>query len=539
MGVDEFDYIIVGAGSAGCVIANRLSENGRLRVLVLEAGGSDRQLMIKLPIGYGRTFFDERINWKFETEPDPGCNDRVGYWPRGKVIGGSSSINALVYCRGLPQDFEDWKSNGAAGWGWNDVRPHFESIECQVGRDGRSTGDGALYVTDVTHRAHIANRHFFNAAREIGLNATDDFNGPNPEGVGYYRITTKNGMRCSAADAFLRPALSRGNIKLITGAVVEKVTFEGRKATGVVYRRDGQTATVRARHEVVLSAGAIKSPQILQLSGIGPGNVLSASGVDTLLDNPNVGGNLQDHLGINYFYKATEPTLNNELSPWWGKLFAGMKYVLGRTGPLSLSVNQCGGFVRSSPDVRKPDIQLYFNPLSYTTAPEDKRPLVNPDPFPGFTICFQPTRPTSRGRVDIQSPDFGAPPKIDTNYLSTDKDIDDVIAGGHLIQSLVRTSGLQKLIAGPVDRDMATFSDDDIIQDFRQRCGTVFHPASTCRMGQNKIGSVVDPDLKVHGVENLRVIDASIFPCVTSGNINAPTMMLANKAADVILKNIR
>jgi len=533
----QYDYIIVGAGSAGCVLADRLSEDGRNKILVVEAGGSDRRLFIKLPIGYGRVFFDERVNWKFETEPDPACDGRIGYWPRGKVLGGSSSINALIYCRGLPEDFNDWRDGGAPGWGWDDVRPHYEKIERKIAIDGSVQGDGPLWVTNVSDRAHRANRHFFNAAREIGLLETDDFNGDQPEGVGYYPITTKKGVRCSAADAFLRPALRRDNITLMTKAHVQDVTFDGNQATGVTFLRDGKIEQIQARKEVILCAGSVKSPQLLQLSGIGPGELLKHYAVKIIRENDNVGGNLQDHIAANYHYKATEPTVNNQLAPWWGKVVAGLKYGLSRRGPLSLSVNQCGGFVRSGPSVMRPDMQLYFNPLSYTTAPEGKRPLVNPDPFPGFLICFQPTRPTSRGRIDIQSPDASTAPKITSNYLSTQKDQDDVVAGGRLVQSLVRTQGLKQLIQEPVDHQLDQFTDEEILTDFRGRCSTVFHPASTCAMGTDEKSSVVDLNLKVHGVVGLRVVDASVFPTVTSGNINAPTLMLAHKAADAILKD--
>ncbi|MBC8445211.1 MAG: GMC family oxidoreductase N-terminal domain-containing protein, partial [Rhodospirillaceae bacterium] len=288
--MEEYDYIIVGAGSAGCVLAERLSRDGEHRILILEAGGSDRRLWIKLPIGYGKTFYDERINWKYETEPDHAFNGRKGYWPRGKVLGGSSSINALVYCRGLPEDFDDWRDAGAQGWAWEDVRPHFEAIERHIAADGSVTGDGPLWITDVRERTHRVNRHFFNAAREIGFSQTDDFNAAQPEGVGHYRITTRNGIRCSAADAFLRPALRRANVSLISRVMVHRITFEGRRATGVDFRRDGQQVQIRARKEVISSAGSVNSPKLLQLSGVGPGSLLRNQGIEVVVDNPHVGG---------------------------------------------------------------------------------------------------------------------------------------------------------------------------------------------------------------------------------------------------------
>ncbi|WP_259783058.1 GMC family oxidoreductase [Aestuariispira ectoiniformans] len=534
--MDEFDYIIVGAGSAGCVLADRLSADGQNRVLVLEAGGTDRRLWIKVPIGYGRTFFDERVNWKYETEPDEGTNGRRSYWPRGKALGGSSSINAMVYFRGLAHDYEDWRQAGATGWGWDDVRPVFEKLERRIAVDGSTRGDGPVMISDVADQAHRTNRYFFDASKEVGLPKTEDFNGISPEGVGYYQITTRGGVRCSAADAFLRPAMKRRNVTLVSNALVERVTFDGKRATGVRYKMGGRSVSATVRKEVILSAGAVNSPQLLQLSGIGPGALLQEMGIEPIHVNEAVGGNLQDHISISYFYKATEPTLNNELAPWWGKVRAGMQYVLTRKGPLSLSVNQCGGFVKSSSTVAHPDMQLYFNPVTYTTAPVGKRPIINPDPFAGFIISFQPSRPTSRGRIDIKSPNPRIAARIQPHYLTSNKDLDDVVAGGRMVRSLVATNGLRNLIKEAIPPDLGSMSDDDILSDFRQRCGTVFHPVSTCAMGSDPENSVVDSDLKVRGVDGLRVVDASVFPNITSGNTNAPTIMVAYKAATQILQ---
>jgi len=382
---------------------------------------------------------------------------------------------------------------------------------------------------------HPLSRHYFAAARDLGLRVTDDFNGPEPEGVGFYRITARGGLRCSAADAFLRPALARPNCRLRTHALVRRVRFAGRRATGVEYEAGGRLFVATARREVILSAGAVNSPQILQLSGVGPGALLQRFGVEIVLDNRNVGGHLQDHLAVSYFYRSREPTLNDVLHPWSGKILAGLRYVLTRRGPLSISVNQCGGFVRSSPAAARPDLQLYFNPLTYTTAPAGKRPLMNPDPYPGSILSFQPCRPTSRGRIDIRSPDPGAAPAIAPNSLATDRDVEDVIAGGRFMQRLVATKAMSALIAGPIPPVPDAMSDDDIVEDFRRRCGTVFHPVGTCRMAPGPGDGVVDPQLRVHGVAALRVIDASVFPYVTSGNTNAPTLMVAQKGAELVL----
>ncbi|WP_454685382.1 GMC family oxidoreductase [Ancylobacter moscoviensis] len=532
--MQEFDYIVVGAGSAGCVLADRLSASGKYTVLVLEAGGSDRRFWIKVPIGYGRTFYDETVNWKFETEPDAGLGGRRGYWPRGRVVGGSSSINALVYCRGLPDDFDDWREAGNPGWGWEDVRAAFERSETLHDEDGRR-GSGPLHVANVAREIHPLSRHYIAASREMGLPVTRDFNGPQPEGVGFYWITTHRGLRCSAADAFLRPALARRNCRLVKNALVRRVLFSGRKAVGVEYEAGGEVRRARAGREVVLSAGAINSPKILQLSGIGPGALLRGHGIDVVHDNPGVGGNLQDHLAVSYFYKAREPTLNNVLNPWTGKIRAGLRYILTRRGPLSISVNQCGGFVRSSPAAPRPDLQLYFNPLTYTTAPEGKRPLMNPDPYPGFILSFQPCRPSSRGRIDIRSPDPHTAPAIEPNSLSSNQDIETVIAGGRFMRRMANTEAMRALISEEIPPLLQPMTDEEIVEDFRARSGSVFHPVGTCGMGPRERGNVVDATLSVYGVEGLRVVDASIFPNITSGNTNAPTIMVGQKGADMIL----
>ena len=531
----EFDTIIVGSGSAGCVLADRLTQDGRRSVLLLEAGGSDRRFWIKLPIGYGRTYYDERINWKYETAPEPALDGRTGYWPRGKVIGGSSSINAMVYCRGLPDDFDAWRAAGNTGWGWDDVEPVFRRTERRVDAQGRAAEGGPLFVSDVDREMHPLREHYFAAAREMGLPHTDDFNGSQPEGVGTYQINVRKGMRWSAADAFLRPALRRTNLRLMGGARVHRILFEGRRAVGVVFEQGGVLLTARARSDVILSAGAVNSPQLLQLSGVGPGALLQQHGIGVVLDQAAVGGQLQDHIAVSYSYESNEPSLNNQLYPWHGKLLAGLRYVLARRGPLSVSVNQCGGFVRSRPGLAQPDQQLYFNPLTYSTAPHGKRPLMNPDPFAGFILSAQPCRPTSRGRIDIASGDPTAAPAIRPNYLSTQADIDAVVAGGKFLQRMLHTKAMRAVIKKPIAPDLAAMDAGQIVADFRARCGTVFHPVGTCGMGPDLRHAVVDPQLRVHGIAGLRVVDASVFPGITSGNTNGPTIMVAQKAADLIL----
>ena len=371
------------------------------------------------------------------------------------------------------------------------MRAAYDRIERRLDAAGSVLREGDITISDVSAGCHPLKRHYFAAAEEMGLAVTDDFNGDVPEGVGLYRITTRDGFRCSAADAFLRPAMKRPNLRVACGVLVERVDFDGRRAVGVSYRRGGVMRQARARREVILSAGAVNSPLLLQRSGVGPGALLQSLGIPVLLDQPRVGENLQDHLGINYYYKATERTLNDDLVPLAGKLRAALRYALSRSGPLSLSVNQCGGFVRSDPGLNRADLQLYFNPLSYSTAPVGKRPLMHPDPWPGFILCFQPCRPRSRGRVSLRSTEPGAAPRIEPNYLSDEHDLRDVVAGGRFIQRMARTAAMRALIAERVPPDVESMDDERILADFRERCGTVFHPVGTCAMGPDMATAVV------------------------------------------------
>jgi len=534
----KFDFIIVGAGSAGCVLANRLSENGRHSVLILEAGGSDFNFWIQMPIGYGKAFYDKRINWMYMTEPDPGTNGRCSYWPRGKVLGGSSSINAMVYIRGQREDFDEWKAMGNTGWGWDSVLPYFrKSEQSQNGGDEWRGADGPLYVSDVSQDLHPLCQNYLRAAQECGLPLNADFNGETQEGVGLYQNTAKGGRRMSAARAYLHPAIRRSNLRVEKKAHATRILFEGQKAVGVEYRQNGQLKKVHADKEVILSAGSINSPQLLQLSGVGDAKTLKKFGIDVILDAPAVGDHLQDHLGISYLYRSRVPTLNDQLYPWWGKLWHGMQYALTRRGPLSLGVNQGGGFFRTRPDLEKPNMQLYFSPVSYTEAPVGKRPLMNPDPFPGLQLGVQPSRPTSRGYLTIRSADPLDHPSIQPNYLSTRDDMEETLEGVKFLRELAAAPSLESVIDHEIAPGPDVQSREELIEDIRQRSGTVFHPVSTCRMGTDTKQNVVDQRLAVHGIAKLRIVDASIFPSLTSGNTNAPAIMVGEKGADMILED--
>jgi choline dehydrogenase len=533
--MQNYDYIIIGAGSAGCVLANRLTENGKHSVLLLEAGGSDANFWVWMPIGYGKAFYHKNLNWMYTSEANEHLHSRTMYWPRGKVLGGSSSINAMVSIRGNPADFDEWESLGNKGWGWRHVLPYFKKLETDnYGESQWHGSSGPVNIDQVSHRMHPLCKNFIAACQENGFSKNSDFNGENFEGIGYYKLTTKNGLRMSTARAYLRTAKKRQNLTIETHAHVMRIIMDAKTAKGVEFEQAGKHHQVTANREIILSAGAIGSPQILQLSGIGPAELIKSHDITLHHAQENVGQNLQDHLGLDYLYKATEPTLNNQLYPWYGKLWQGMKYLTTRGGPLSLSVNQGGGFVHSNPSKQYADIQLYFSPVSYTKSTPGKRALMNPDPFPGFLLGFQPTRPYSLGSITIKSANHRDYPSINPNYLSDERDIEDMINGSKLMRKLASQPSLRAIITEELKPGSSINTREEMIEDIRQRASTVFHPVSTCRMAPDPKYGVVNTKLQVHGVENLRVVDASTFPTITSGNTNLPTIMLAEKAADII-----
>lgn len=537
--MDETDIIIVGAGSAGCVLADRLTADGRHKVTLVEAGASDRRLFVQMPLGYGKLYYDPAVNWLFRTEPDPGLLGARDHWPRGRVLGGSSSINAMVWCRGHPEDYEDWRRAGNPGWGWDDVLPAFKAIEDnEAGANGlRGTG-GPLFISANKRDLHPLIRPYLDACAMEGLPFTPDFNGDRQEGAGTYQVTIKGGRRNSAARAFLRPAMRRANLRVVTRAQVTRVMIEGGRATGIEYRQGGTPIRLSAR-TVILAAGAIGSPHLLHLSGIGPGEQLQAQGIPVLKDNPNVGDHLLDHQGVNYTYRMKVPTLNDLLRPWWGKILCGMNYVLRGRGPLAMSVNQGGGFFRTRPDLPRPNMQLYAQAFSTLLPKEGERPILNPDPFSGFSLGLSNCRPTSRGHLRLRSPDPLAHPAITANAYSTDHDVAEMLDAVKFLRRLAAQPPLATLIAEELRPGPACVTDDDLIADLRTRSGTVYHPSGTCRMGPDAYTSVVDPQLRVHGVEGLRVIDASVFPNLIAGNTNAPAIMVGWKGADLVNAALR
>jgi len=523
-----FDYVIVGGGSAGAALAARLS--AWARVLLLEAGGTARHPWVNVPLGYGKVFHDARFNWKYQTEPDPVLG-RPMYWPRGKGLGGSSSINAMVWVRGHAQDFDGW----GPGWQWQDVEPVFRRMEDWQGTPDSARGSGGpVSVVDMTPAMHPLSRAYVTAAGEAGIPANPDYNSGEMTGAGFYQITTHKGRRASTAQAYLRPLRNRESLCIRTGAQATRVLFDGHRATGVEYRHNGQLRRAEARAEVVLCGGAINTPQLLQLSGIGPGALLQKMEIETRLDAPHVGRNLMDHLGVDLMFAARQPSLNQVLRPFHGKLRAALEYALTRKGPLSMSLNQGGGFVRLDGDHGPPDLQLYFSPLTYKGAIDGRRRLMSPDPFPAFRLGFSPCKPTSSGYLQLRTPDPFTPPEMHPGYLSTNADCDMMLEGMRLIRRIAQTPAFQAIAEREMDPGPALQGDAELLEHIKRDCWTVFHQCGTARMGADPAQSVVDHRLRIHGLAGLRVADASIFPTIPSGNTNAPAIMVGEKAADII-----
>jgi choline dehydrogenase len=536
--MQTYDFIVVGSGSAGSVVAERLSASGRHSVLVLEAGGTDRRFYVQMPLGYGKTFFDPAVNWNYKAEPDPGLAGNADHWPRGKLLGGSSSINAMVWIRGAREDYDGWAAQGNPGWSYADVLPAFKAIEDnQAGEDEWRGAGGPVHVTRCENAVHPLSKLYLAAAQQAGLPLNPDFNGASQEGVGIYQINTRNGRRMSAARAFLRPAMKRANVRVETRALATRILFEGRRAVGVEYERNGRIEQGRAGREVILSAGSINTPQLLQLSGVGPGALLQELDIPVLHANPNVGANLQDHIGINYTFKGRTATLNQILRPWWGKALVGAQYLLLRSGPLSLSMNNAGGFFRTDPALSRPNMQLYFQAFSTVLPRGGERPILSPDPWPGFSIGLSNCRPSSRGEIMIRSNDPRDYPKITANALSTNSDVEEMLDAVKFVRRIASMPAMADYIVEEILPGPSITSDADLIQDFRKRSGTVYHPVSTCRMGPDAARAVVDTRLRVHGLEALRVIDASVFPENITGNTNAPTIMVGWKGAEMILED--
>jgi choline dehydrogenase len=530
-GALEFDYIIVGAGSAGCVLANRLSADGKSSVLLLEAGPKDSNIWIHVPLGYGRLFKEKTVNWMYQTEPEPELDGRTVFQPRGKVLGGSSSINGLLYVRGQHEDYDRWRQRGNEGWGYEDVLPYFKKAEHQQrGADGFHGVGGPLPVSDLGHTDPLS-AAFIAAAAETGIPKNPDFNGATQEGAGYFQTTTRYGRRASTAVAYLRPAKARKNLQIETSALAQRIVFNGRRAEAVQYRKQGSLRTARARKEILVCGGAYNSPQLLQLSGVGPAELLRKHGLDVVLDAPGVGHDLQDHLQVRVVMRCTQRmTLTDVINSPARKILAGLRYAAFRTGPLSIAAGTSGAFFKTNPRLATPDIQIHFLPFS-TDKMGEKLHL-----FSGFSASVCQLRPESRGSLRIRSADPAAPPEIRINYLSTEVDRTTNVEGLKMLRRILQAPALRPYVVDELDPGIKVTTDEELLNYCRQRGSTIYHPTSTCRMGADPF-AVVDQRLRVRGLEGLRVVDASVMPDLVSGNTNAAIIMIAEKASDMILRD--
>jgi len=525
----SFDYIVIGAGSAGCVLANRLSASGRHRVLLLEAGGEDRNIWIHVPIGYAKLFTNAKHNWLYNSEPEPELNGRQIIQPRGKVLGGSSSINGLLYIRGQAEDFNHWRQLGNAGWSFDDVLPYFRRSEDQQrGEDELHGIGGPLSVRDVSE-GHPLCEAFIDACEQAGLPRTDDFNGESQEGAGYFQLTTRNGRRWSTARGYLKPARKRQNLAVVSNALTTRILFEGRRAVGVEYKKDGATHTARANAEVIVSGGAFNSPQLLQLSGVGPADLLRQHGIDVIADMKGVGADLQDHYQARFNYRCTtRNTINDMMGSLTARVAAGLRYALLRKGFLTIGAGYAGGFFKTDPSMATPDVQLHFILFSADAVGQKLHP------WPGFLASVCQLRPESRGFVRIKSADPAQAPAIQPRYMTAQADRECMVAGMQLLRRVMGQPAIRRYIDEELTPGPKVASDAELLDFARAKGTTVFHPTSTCRMGSD-VNAVVDERLRVHGFTGLRVADASIMPTVVSGNTNAACVMIGEKASDMVL----
>ncbi|MEE4349741.1 MAG: choline dehydrogenase [Pacificimonas sp.] len=539
--MDSFDYIIVGAGSAGCVLANRLTEDPDTRVLLLEAGGRDTSPMIHIPVGYASTLKDPKVNWLYETEEDPGSGGRTHVWPRGKVLGGSSSINGLLYIRGQKQDYDGWGQLGLRGWTWDDVHPYFVRSQHQEreGLDGHGSG-GPLNVSDVTE-THPVSDAVVEAGVQAGIPRNDDLNSGDQEGITYYQLTVKDGRRCSAAVAYLNPAKGRKNLTIATNAQATRVIIRDGRAIGIEYSQKGELKTARADGEVILSGGAINSPQLLELSGIGQPEVLKAQGIGVVQALPGVGENLQDHyvVGTQFRLKPGTPSVNAQ-TRGLSLIKEAVKYFATKKGLLTLSAAHIAAFIRTRPGLEAPDVQYHILPATVDTQKLAESASMELEKEPGLTIAPCQLRPESRGSVHIKSGDPLAHPAIRPNYLADPLDQETIVAGLRWARKIAEQDALKPYVAHETVPGPEVETDAELLEYARENGATIYHPVGTCKMGvESDPNAVVDDRLRVRGITGLRVVDASVMPKLVSGNTNAPTIMIAEKASDMIREDAR
>ncbi|MEO1397630.1 MAG: GMC family oxidoreductase N-terminal domain-containing protein [Pseudomonadota bacterium] len=528
----EFDFVIVGAGSAGCALASRLAQDGRYSVALVEAGGRDTYPWIHIPVGYFKTMGNPRTDWSYTTEPDPGLNGRAIKWPRGRVLGGSSSINGLLYVRGQKEDYETWRQQGNLGWGWDDVLPCFKRSECwEDGENEMRGGHGPLKVSK-TRLTRGAVEAWIAAAQNAGYPYNEDYNGESQEGVGHFQLTAHQGRRWSSAKAYITPLKGHPKLTVLTGLLTQKVVFKGDRAVAIETLRNGTPVSVKARCEIILSAGAIGSPQILMLSGIGPGRQLSDVGLETKVDLAGVGGNLQDHLQARPVFKCRSSTINTETNSLWKQALIAMEYALRRTGPMTMAASLGTAFLKTRPELETPDIQFHLQPFSTDMVGTETHA------FDGFTASVLQLRPESAGHLELRSASVQDHPVIHPNYLSTQLDCQTIVDGIRVARRVARLEPAKSEIIVEHSPGAAVDDADEeaLLNWARDTATTIYHPTGTCKMGQDT-KAVVDARLRVRGVTGLRVADASIMPTIVSGNTNAPAIMIGERASDFVLED--
>ena len=534
----EFDFVVVGAGSAGCVLAGNLSASGRHSVLLLEAGPDRNDFWIRTPLGYGHSIFNKAVNWMYRSAPEAGLGGRTLPVPRGRIVGGSSAINAMIYMRGTKADYDEWEAEGNPDWSWDKVLASYRRIEDHCVRDTWHGREGPLQVTSRASVAHPICAAFLEAGQQLQLPRNDDFNGARIDGVGFYHHTIcASAKRMSAARGWLAPARRRSNFRLEANAEVERLVIGDGRVSGVVYRKGDRRLVARARREVVLTSGAVNTPQLLMVSGIGPGTALRAAGIEVGYELPAVGQHMQDHFAYDVHFRSRVPTMNQQLCSWHGKLRAGLQYYLSGSGPLSSGTTHAGGFVKSAPSRDRANLQMYFSPLTRDLQPGSPGRMAQADPYAAFAMGICNTRPKSRGDISLRSGDVRDAPVIRFNFLNDPDDLAEMIEGVHVLRALADAPGLQRIIDREYLPGPEAASDEEIEEDIRARGYSIYHPCGTCRMGTDRNRSVVTSRLQVRGMDGLRIADASVMPFVPTGNLNGPAMMIGQRASEIILED--
>jgi len=535
--LENFDLVIVGAGSAGCIITNQIINNTNYKVLLIEAGPSDNNPVIQVPLGYGMTFYNKKLNWNFYSEIQKNLHNREIYYPRGKVLGGSGSINAMIYARGLRSDFENW--NLSEYWSWENIKTAYDKIEFTVNDNIKRLPSNKIPVNDVSEQHHKILKNFFDASRDFDFTFNKQLKSSVGNQVGNYNVNIFKGFRTSSSKVFLKPISNHPNLTILTKTEVLKLNYEDKKISSLNIKHKNKIITVKSKIGTILSSGSIMTPYLLLKSGIGSAKDLQEHNISVNLHSPHVGKNFQDHLGLDYLYKTFNPTLNKDLGTWVGRIKSVLRYLYNRRGPLSLSLNQGGGYINWNSLDPYPNIQLYFNPLTYSVLYKNRRPLLKTDKFNGFIIGFNSCRPKSLGEVTLKVFKDDYQPSINPNYLSDERDIHDLYATFDFIRHLSSNKNISNIIKSPVNIDPIKAADDELLDHFKSNASTIYHPCGTCRMSKDISTGVVSDKLKVHGIDNLWIVDASIMPNITSGNINAPVMMLSHLSSNIILEELK